>query len=648
MGIIINKNLIALGLLSIIIFVSMGALLVIGQPYVLPPPSRYSPPEREYREEGYDAVWLVRDKRFTFNGTHLIKRIYYKLKILTDAGADKYFERKIVYNRDWETLIVHSMRTIQPDGTVLEPMPDAIQDIPLVRERIYDNARQRIYQMPGVKVNSIIEANYTIIDKFPIEGEFQDGFVFQDDIPIRYERYTVILPENYTLFEDWNLLMTLGIEEIPVEFTSYDNGTYVWEARNVPAILNEEGRPLKEEIAPAIALSSISSWDEIGEWWWSLVKHVIEPKEEVVDKVRELVEQGKTGVAEIYHWVEKNIKYVALEFGLGGFKPYEPGIVLKNLYGDCKDGASLLVSMLKAMNQTAYLVLINSMGDVSPELPALAFDHAIAAIPLEEEIYGSKWLFLDTTAVTNPYGYIPIGDQGKWALIVGVNNTVHIFTQTPKYPPETNRFYLLKYLVLEETGDVNGMVRWEATGFYDWFLKYMFRMALTEEQKELLLKQYVTSIAPGGELKHYEISDLENYTRPFTLVLSFKASSYASPYGEDSLMFKIPLEPPRSRPVKREWRYYPYILGFPSITEEVGEVLIPEGWDVNFLPKNMTLEKYWGNISVTYSKMGRKIIGRAVMRIDHEELPRWMYNEYVKFLEKYSKRVELPVIITKE
>ena len=625
----------------------LSSSIILGQKQVLPPASRYSPPERKYKEEGYDAVWLVRIKEFIFNETHLITHMYYKLKVLTDAGADKYFERRIIYNRDWETLIVHSMRTIQPDGTVLEPMPDAIQDIPLVRERIYDNARQRIYQMPGVKPNSVIEANYTIIERFPIHGEFQDGFVFQDEIPIRYEKYIVHIPEDYVIFKDWNLLMSLGIEELPIEFSSYGNGTYVWEARNVPAILEEEGRPPSWEIVPAVAISSIESWERIGAWWWGLVKEVIEPEREIKEKVAELMEEKEVSLADIYHWVEKNIKYVALEFGLGGFKPYKPSIVLKNLYGDCKDGATLLVSMIKAMNKSAYLVLISANGDVSPELPALAFDHAIAAIPLKESVYGSNWLFLDTTAVTNPYGNLPPSDQGKWVLIVGVNGSEHVFTQTPKYPPEYNRFYVVKYLILDEAGDVNGMIRWEAYGSYDWLLRYIFRMVLTKEQKELFMRHYVSSIAPGAELKHYELSDLDNYTKPFTLTLSFKAASYASPYGEGAMMFKPPLSPPQERLVKRKWRYYPYVLGFPLLKEEVGEVLIPEGWDVNFLPKNVTLSKYWGNFSISYHKEERKIVGRVTMKVIHEEIPRWMYNEYVEFLDKYAKNVELPIIISK-
>ena len=620
---------------------------LFSQPQVLPPPSRYSPPTRRYAEEGYDAVWLVRVKRFSFNGTHSIIRVYYKLKILTDAGADKFFERRIIYNRDWETLIVNSMRTILPNGTVLEPPPDAVQDLPLVKERMYSNARQRVYQMPGVKVGSIIEANYTLIERFPIKGEFQDSFLFQDGIPIRYEKYVVTLPPNYLPFRDWNILEDLGVEGIPIEFKSYANNTYVWEARNVPALLKEPGRPPLEEIVPGIAISSIKSWGEIAKWWWGLVKEVLKPSKEIYAKALEVIKGGRgSKAALLYHWVEKNIKYVALEFGLGGFKPYKPRTVLRNLYGDCKDGATLLASMLRSVNLSAYLTLICSRGDVNPEFPALAFDHAIVAIPLEKEVYGSKWLFLDTTTVTNPYGNIPVHDQGKWALIVGINDSDYLFTQTPEYPPEINELNVIKELILNETGDVYGKVVINATGSYDWALRYAFKMALTGELRERFLKRYVAAVAPGAELISYRISNLENYSEPFSLIMYFKAKSYATPYGANSMMFRLPLFPP-SRLAKVKWRYYPYVLGFPSLVKEEGKVTLPKGWIISFLPRGVELKKYWGEFSVKYSSTNGKVIGDSITIIKYREIPRWMYNDYVEFLDEYAKGVELPVIITK-
>ena len=633
-------------LLMVLLLLQAACLLpCVPQPQYHRP--RYLPPEREYREEGYDAVWLVRSKRVVFNGTHLMQNVYYRLKILTDAGADRYFERRIVYNRDWQTLVVHAMRTIQPDGTVLEPMPDAIQDLPLVRERIYDNARQRVYQMPGVRPNSVIEANYTVIERFPIEGEFQDAFTFQDSIPTRYARYVLVLPPGYEMFRDWRVLVDPGVEGVPIEFTSYPNNTYVWEARNVPATLAEEGMPPLEEIVPFVAVSSIDSWEEIGEWWWGLVRDVIRP-EEVAERASELVE-GVEGVEEriaaLYHWVEKNIKYVALEFGLGGFRPYEPSVVLENLYGDCKDGATLLVSMLRAVNITAYPVLICLSGDVDPEFPVLAFDHAIVAVPLDGELYGSRWLFLDTTTATNPCGNLPVGDQGKWALIVGVNETRHVFTQTPIYPPGCNRFTIRKYIVLDENGDATGMVRWEATGSYDWALRYLFRMTMDEDERRSFLEGYVTTIAPGARLIHYEFSDLENYTAPFSLTMTFKAPGFASRYGEGTLAFRMPVTPLERGLVKREWRYYPYVLGFPSVREEVVEVVLPKGWRALHLPSNLTVVRFWGSVHLGFSRAADRVVAESVVRLVHDELPRRLYNEYVDILDRFAKRLELPVMV---
>ncbi|MCS7240700.1 MAG: transglutaminase, partial [Candidatus Bipolaricaulota bacterium] len=90
----------------------------------------------------------------------------------------------------------------------------------------------------------------------------------------------------------------------------------------VPGIEPEYGMPSLEEVAPALVVSSLTSWQEVGDWWWALVEealHVPDPK--VEEKAKALVaglEGKEEKAARIYDWVVKNIKYVALEFGIGG------------------------------------------------------------------------------------------------------------------------------------------------------------------------------------------------------------------------------------------------------------------------------------------------------------------------------------------
>ena len=77
-------------------------------------------------------------------------------------------------------------------------------------------------------------------------------------------------------------------------------------------------------------------------------------------------------------------RYVGLEFGIHGYKPYKVTQVLARRFGDCKDKASLMVALLREVGIDAELVLVRTRrgGRIDAEPASLAvFDHAIVYVP---------------------------------------------------------------------------------------------------------------------------------------------------------------------------------------------------------------------------------------------------------------------------
>ena len=99
-------------------------------------------------------------------------------------------------------------------------------------------------------------------------------------------------------------------------------------------------------------------------------------------------------VAALYGFVVTQTRYVGLEFGIHGYKPYRVDQVLERRFGDCKDKASLTHALLEAVGLDSKLVLLRMrrLGRV-PERPAslAVFNHAILWVP-------SLDLWLDGTA----------------------------------------------------------------------------------------------------------------------------------------------------------------------------------------------------------------------------------------------------------
>ena len=63
-------------------------------------------------------------------------------------------------------------------------------------------------------------------------------------------------------------------------------------------------------------------------------------------------------VAALYGFVVTQTRYVGLEFGIHGFKPYRVDQVLTRRFGDCKDKASLTHALLEAVGLDSRLVLL--------------------------------------------------------------------------------------------------------------------------------------------------------------------------------------------------------------------------------------------------------------------------------------------------
>ena len=59
----------------------------------------------------------------------------------------------------------------------------------------------------------------------------------------------------------------------------------------------------------------------------------------------------------------RNTRYVALEFGIHGWKPYRAHEVVSRGFGDCKDKGSLINAVLAAAGIEARVVLLRTWGN---------------------------------------------------------------------------------------------------------------------------------------------------------------------------------------------------------------------------------------------------------------------------------------------
>jgi hypothetical protein len=155
----------------------------------------------------------------------------------------------------------------------------------------------------------------------------------------------------------------------------------------------------------------------MGIWYQGLTSGRRDASRELKQKVASLTSSSRTPLEKmkaLANFAQSDIRYVAIELGIGGWQPHAAPEVFTHHYGDCKDKATLMGAMLQEIGVDSYYVIINSeRGSVTPETPAHkdGFDHAIIAVNLPDSVVDAslmativhpklgRLLFFDPTAI---------------------------------------------------------------------------------------------------------------------------------------------------------------------------------------------------------------------------------------------------------
>ncbi len=169
-------------------------------------------------------------------------------------------------------------------------------------------------------------------------------------------------------------------------------------------------------------------------------------------------------------YVQNQIHYVAIEIGIGGFQPHPASEVFTHQFGDCKDKATLLSTMLHEVGIDSYYVLIETRrGIVNPEFPSTLFNHVVLAIRLPDDVQDpslyavvnhpklGRLLFFDPTNAGVPLGYLPSYLQDNFGLVVTSDGGALV--SLPLLPPATNRLLRTAKLTLGPTGNLAGEIQ---------------------------------------------------------------------------------------------------------------------------------------------------------------------------------------------
>jgi hypothetical protein len=205
--------------------------------------------------------------------------------------------------------------------------------------------------------------------------------------------------------------------------------SYTWTIKNVKAIKLEEGA-VSWTVLPRIDFAEtrfeyydvpgeIDTWRNYGGWQQGLNADVCSLSPQRAGEIRKMTADIKTDKDKarfLYNYLQKNMRYVSIQLGIGGLKPFPAEFVDQKKYGDCKALSNYMVAMLKAVNIPAYYAKVRSGANEEPCNVAFPFDmsnHIIVCVPFKGD---TTWL--ECTSSTQQFGKLGSFTENRNALLI--------------------------------------------------------------------------------------------------------------------------------------------------------------------------------------------------------------------------------------
>lgn len=635
-------------------FISFVILLCCYSTY-----AQYAPEYRMYKDK-YPNAHTIRLNQET---SIQIKLNNGKLDVLQqDIEEDLYLDesakfgskKSLNFSSFFELEEIEASSFIYEKDKYKETKVETFKEKDELDQSFYDDTKSLNFIYPNLKKGSKSKLKYSQKIKNP---RFLSPFFFGDFQPVKSNKITIVADKDITFkFQEFNT------EKLDISFTKEEKKgkvIYTWELKNIDEYEYESNAPNYKSIIPHIVpiitsykvegktVNLLNDTSDLYNWYYSLVKDVNQDESDtqLVAVVEELIADKKTDlekVRAIYYWTQKNIKYIAFEYALGGFIPREANSVFKKKYGDCKDNSSILFKMLDIANIKGNLTWIGtrSIPYSYDEVPTPIVDnHMILSY-----IDGDKTYFLDATGRFTPLEYPSSFIQGKEALI-SIDDSNYVIKKVPVVSAKNNA--LVDETIITIDGQkLVGNSKAEISGYH----KIDFLYALENEVTDSKIKEFYNRNLRKGNNKFLieEIKETNKYDYDKNLVIdySFNVDNVVKHLGEE-IYVNLNLNKELSNFKTKEDRINGVEYDYKSYYGYSTTLNIPEGYDVDYIPENVEVSNKYITAKIQYTKSPDQIKYTHSIELDFLTLSLEEQKEINALIKKVEKGYKEIIVLKK-
>ena len=471
----------------------------------------------------------------------------------------------------------------------------------LMGAELIDDTKYRVIDIPASDPGNVIGYEYEVEEK---PFFLQDIWEFQESDPVRESHYSLQLPAGWEYKASW-------MNHAEVKPTEAGSNSWHWTVTDVEAIRHEPAMPAFRGIAGQLVItlfpaggkapSGFAEWQDLGKWVNALLAGRGDASPEIKQQVASLTAGKSTQLEKmqaIAHFVQHEIRYVAIELGIGGWQPHPAAEVYAHRYGDCKDKALLMRSMLKEIGVDSFQVAINTRrGAILASTPPhnYGFNHNIIAVKLPDGMNDpslvatvqhpklGKILFFDPTDEMTPFGQIRGSLQANYALLVMPDGGELL--ALPQQPSAMNGIERTGKLALNDKGMLTGQIKETRLGERASSERWALRSVTKNEDRIKPIESLLSGSLSNFQITHAVILNLNVTDQPFGFDYTFQSPEYAKNVGG------LLLVRPRVLGVKaegfletKEPRRFPIEFEGPVRDTDNFEITIPAGYQVDEVP----------------------------------------------------------------
>jgi hypothetical protein len=563
--------------------------------------------------------------------------------VINEDGKDALFFNE--YSNKYLSLDEAEIKVYDATGKQVEKYKKKEMTTVAVGEGLVEDGYMTYYRVSPSSYPVTVEFNYE--QKFKSTLSFPDYRFINVKEAVIESNYTAKVPADISLRYK-PVHSTLA----PVVSEDGKHKIYKWSVKNLNAIEDEEGSVSRSNRFPYVAIVSnqfshyglkgdLSSWKNFGNWINNLYQGLDElpaDRQQFFQQIVKDAPNDREKVKRIYQYMQENFRYVSIQLGIGGLKPFSASFTDQKKYGDCKALSNYMKAALKSVGIKSHVAIINAQYNeepVDPDFPANNFNHVILCVPAKDSIW------LECTSSTAEFAKLGTFTENRNALLITEDGGVLV--PTPKSESATNSFSSRTVISLEN--DLSAMTEtvMNTTGEFSEMMNDVVKEK-RDDQKQIIVL-YLGFKQPDDFELTAASSDGKEHTKLRTQIRKLPEFNAGNKYFIKPRVNKIW----SSKLPSAENRKLDYYFRYPFEKKDTTIIKLSSGFQPDVLPKEKELKSAYGYYASKswYSKEDNSIYTSTTLILKKHKVLAADFREVKNFFDEVIQDDSQRVVVMK-